>query len=158
MWTATGPKPGRPNEPPRPSESKDQPEPELHESLEPGLRGAVAVDAPEVRRPGVCAVLTLVVLRAVEEIERLETQLEPHAIGDRRRLREVHVEHEHPRAAELVVAVHRGAALEVRADQEVGLGAPVRGRHRQQIVVARRRVALADARLHAVDELPVLLT
>ena len=112
---------------------------------------------PKSADVGVCVVLTLVVLRAVEEIERLETHLEANAIGDRRRLREVHVEREQPGPAELVVAVHRGAALEVLADQEVGLGAAVRRRDGQQVVVARRRVALADARLHAVDELSLLL-
>ncbi len=78
----------------------------------------------------VSVVLTLVVLRAVEEVERLETHLKANALGDRRRLREVHVEHEHPGPAELVVAVHRGAALERFANQEVGLGAAVRGRDR----------------------------
>src|SRR5688500_294148 len=98
---------------------EDQPESHLHETLEARLPGGVAIDAPEVRRRRARVVLTLVVLWAVEEIERLETHLEPNAIGDRRHLREVHVEHEHRGPAELVVAEHRRPALEVRANQEV---------------------------------------
>src|SRR5687767_3128394 len=135
---------------------EDQPEAQLDEALEAGLPFGVAIDAAEVRRRRGRLVLTLVVLRTVEEIERLETHLEANAIGDRRRLREVHVEHEHPGPAELVVAVHRGAALEGLADQEVGLGAAVRLRHGDQRIRAVR-LALAYARLDAVDELPVLL-
>src|SRR5687768_575180 len=73
---------------------EDQAQSNLHEALEARLAPGVAVDTAEVRITRPRFVLQLVVLRAVEEIERLETDLETNPIRDRRRLREVRVQHE----------------------------------------------------------------
>jgi hypothetical protein len=105
---------------PAPPGPEDQRNPS-DEALEVRLCRQVAVDAAEVGRRDRLVVFALVVHRAVEEIERFQTQLEPDLVGDRRRLREVHVHLPVARAAELVVPEHRGAALVCLADHEDGL-------------------------------------
>ena len=105
-----------------------------------------------------CVVLALVVHRAVEDVERLDAELEPDLVGDRRRLGDVQVDLPEAGPAELVVAEHSrcGAGTPARI-RKYGCGAAVGDRVRQQVVLAGGGVVVADARLDAVDELPFLL-
>src|SRR5262249_18789315 len=95
-----------------PSLSKDESESELDEPLEVRLARRIAVDASEVRRVRVAHVVAFVVHRAVEDVERFDTELEPHLVGDLRRLREVHVELPVARAPQPIVPEHRLPGLE----------------------------------------------
>src|ERR1700752_2215172 len=79
---------------------EDQPEAQLDEPLEVRLTRDVAVDRAEVCRCSSVGVVPLGVNRAVEQVERLETPLEPDFLGDWGRLREVHVHLPERRSAE----------------------------------------------------------
>src|SRR3954471_21421489 len=119
-------------------------EAQLHEPLEVGLctRVDVPVDPSEVRRGGVLRVLPLVVHRAVEDVERLDAQLEAHLVGDPRGLGDVHINFPEARTPELVVTEVRGAALEVLPDQEERLRAAIGNRVRLEVVLAGRGVVV----------------
>src|SRR6266567_2548540 len=115
--------------------SPQQPESQLDEPLKVRLPARVPVNAPEVGGRGVLVVLQLVVHRAVQKIERLDAELEPHLIGDAGGLGEIRVDLPVDRTPEFVIAEHRRAPLEPLPDEEVRLRAAVSHRTRRQVVV-----------------------